>query len=175
MYEKISSSNEYTFTMEENGTVNLKFIMAKSDASRSIDVTSGDEHTTTLVKDGYAYFVMHDQEEYYTYSNSEVQEIEADILEEGLKDIKEAEYTTGKEKIYGKMYYYEEYEDVEAFMMTNGSLDEEIKSKTRFYFDGDNIAYIKTIIDDDEELLKIDCKYLADRELFEIPANYAEL
>ena len=176
MYEKIANSNEYTFTMEEKGAEDLKFIMSKADNSRSIDVTSGEEHTTTLVKDGYAYFVMHEQEEYYTYSNSEAQEIEADILEEGLKNIEEANYTTGKEKIYGKTYYYEEYEDMESFLMVNTSLDEQVKSKTRFYFDGDNIVYIKTIIDEnDEELLKIDCKYLADKDLFEIPANYAEL
>ena len=29
--------------------------------------------------------------------------------------------------------------------MVNTSLDEQVKSKTRFYFDGDNIVYIKTI------------------------------
>ncbi len=176
MYEKITNSNEYTFTMEEKGEDNLKFIMSKSDGSRSIDVTSGNEHTTTLVKDGYAYFVMHEQEEYYTYSNNEAQEIEADILEEGLKNIEESKYTTGNEKIYGKTYYYEEYEDMESFLMLNTSLEEQVKSKTRFYFKGNDIAYIKTIIDEnDEELLKVDCKYLADKDLFEIPSNYAEL
>ena len=50
--------------------------------------------------------------------------------------------------------------------------------KTRFYFDGNDIAYIKNIVQDEEstqeELLKVTLKYSVDESLFEIPEDYAE-
>jgi hypothetical protein len=53
--------------------------------------------------------------------------------------------------------------------------EEESVIKTRFYFDGTNIAYIKTTIDNDEELLKIEFSDGIDNSLFEIPSDYAEI
>ena len=176
MYEKICKAKQYTFTMEESNSLEHKFIISKQEESRCLDLTSETEHITTLVRDGYAYFIMHEQEEYYVYGNEELDEIEANILEDDLKYIQNSNYLTGKEKIYGKTYYYEEYENMDSFLMLNIYIDEDTNVKTRFYFEGDNIAYIKTIVDEDnEELLKIDLQYLANKELFEIPGNYAEL
>lgn len=176
MYNKISSAKEYTFTIEESSEIDYNLIVSKSENNRAIDMTSNSERTTTLVKDGYAYFILHNEEEYYIYPNDETDDIEADILEKGLGEIENKEYEKGKEKIYGKTYYYEEYEGVSSFIMLANSAEDETKVRTRFYFEGNNIAYIKTIIDEEnQELLKVNCKYLADQSLFEIPANYAEI
>ena len=54
--------------------------------------------------------------------------------------------------------------------------EDEHELKTRFYFEKNKIAYIKTIIGEDEqELLKIDFSENIDENLFEIPENYAEI
>lgn len=177
MYKKICNTDNYTFTIEEGVSSDNKFIISKMGENKSLDLTSEGEHTTTLVKDGYAYFIMHQKEEYYLFENEDMSEIEANILENDLDIIQDSSYLTGNEKIYGKTYYYEEYENIDSFVMQGISMEED--TKLRFYFDGDKIAFIKTIIDEEEEkreeLLKIDLKFSADEELFEIPNNYAEL
>ena len=176
MYNKICNVNEYTFKIQECKSLENKFIIVKDGKNKSLDLTSSLEHTTTLIKEGYAYFIMHNKEEYYIFESENMNEIEANILEDDLEYIKNAEYSTGKEKIYGKTYYYEEYKDIDSFLMLNISLEEDTKLKTRFYFDGNSISYIKTIIDEENyELLKVEFNLKADENLLEIPNNYAEL
>ena len=46
--------------------------------------------------------------------------------------------------------------------------------KTRFYFNGLKLVYIKTITNDTEELLKVDLSYKVQNQNFEIPSNYVE-
>ena len=179
MYKKICSADNYTFAIEEVNSEKNKFIISKMGENKSLDLTSAGEHTTTLVKDGYAYFIMHQKEEYYLFENEDMSGIEANILEDDLDTIQDSSYLNGNEKIYGKIYYYEEYENIESFVMQGIPIEEDAKLNTRFYFDGDKIAYIKTIIDEEdekrEELLKIDLKFSTDEELFVIPNSYAEL
>lgn len=179
MYKKIFSVDNYTFTIEEGLSSENKFIISKMGENKSLDLTSEGEHTTTLVKDGYAYFIMHNKEEYYIFENEDMSEIEANILEDDLNIIEDSNYLTGKEKIYGKTYYYEEYENLDSFIMRGATLEEDSNLKTRFYFEGDKIVYIKTIIyngnEEQEEILKIDLKFSPDEDLFEIPKSYAEL
>lgn len=179
MYKKISNSSKYTFTIEEGISSGNKFIISKNEEDRSLDLTSNGEHTTTLVKEGYVYFITHKQKEYSVFENEDMEKIEADIIESDIDKIENTSYLTGKEKIYGKMYYYEEYEDIDSFIMSGIALDEETKLKTRFYFEGDNIKYIKNIIKDEEdiieELLEINLTFDYDKTIFEIPSDYAEL
>ena len=54
----------------------------------------------------------------------------------------------------------------------NKALKDEEKAKTRFYFEGDQLVYIKTIIEDEQELLKVDISNQVDEKLFEIPSDY---
>lgn len=181
-YNKIIKANEYTFLIEgANSNNKNQCIISKSEEKRSLDVISDSEHTQTIVIDGYAYFIMHNAQEYYVLENStetgEEKNIEADILENNLKEISEKKYKTGKEKVYGKTYYFEEFEDVNSFLMVNNALDEESKYSTKIYYEGNNIKYIKTTISGDEEfeeLLKIECNYSADQKNFEVPSTYAE-
>ena len=60
-------------------------------------------------------------------------------------------------------------------MMDTSEISGNEEVKTRFYFEGDKLAYIKTIIGGKQELLKVDISYNIDNKLFEIPSNYEEM
>lgn len=169
IYEDLISSQTYTFSMEQNDK--NKTIMTKTEDKTAIDQYLEDTHTTTIVKDGNTYLLLHDREEYYVYKNNN---IEQSILTDGLNEIRDKECIKGTEKVNGKKYSYEEYEGSTIFMVSNTlNLDDEIK--TRFYFDKKgNLVYIKTTYGENEELLKVELTNQVDTSVFEIPSNYAE-
>ncbi len=172
MYNDINEKNKYTFSMlEENEELNYNLKIVKNEEAMCIDTTSNDERTSTLVKDGSAYYLMHANKEYYLYDSSQ---IDADILGNELDTVKTANYKSGYETINNKKYYFEEYEGIVTFILLT-NYNEESSIKTRFYYDDGKIAYIKTFIDDTEELIKIDFSQDVDEGLFEIPEDYAEL
>ena len=49
---------------------------------------------------------------------------------------------------------------------------EESEVKTRFYFDKDKLVYIKSILPDKEQLIKVEISYEVNGDLFEIPSDY---
>ncbi len=55
------------------------------------------------------------------------------------------------------------------------STEEEQKAKTRFYFNKDQLVYIKTIIGNEQEILKVEMSDKVDDKLFEIPSEYKEI
>ena len=176
IYEELNNNQTYLFEMEQNS--NNKTIMAKKGNETIIDQYSKDSkskvesHTTTLVKDNNTYLILHDREEYYVYQQNNV---EQNILTDGIKDVIDREYTTGEEKVRGKKYKYEEYNGSTMFMITNTLELDESSIKTRFYFDNSGkLTYIKTIYGEDSELLKVKLENNVDDSLFEIPSNYAE-
>lgn len=176
IYEELNTNQTYLFEMELNS--NNKTIMAKKDEKTLIDQytkdseTKTESHTTTLVKDENTYLILHNREEYYVYEQNNV---EQNILTDGLKDVISKEYITGEEKVKGKKYNYEEYSGSTMFMIANTLELEEKDIKTRFYFDkDDNLVYIKTIYSEETELLKIKLENNVDDSIFEIPSNYAE-
>lgn len=170
IYKELETSQTYLFEMEQSDY--NKTIMAKKGDKTIIDQYSKDSHTTTIVKNNNTYLVLHDREEYYVYENNN---IEQSILTEGLKEITNKEFTTGKEKINGKKYSYEEYVGSTMFMISSTLDVNEEDIKTRFYFDNkDNLVYIRTIKGATQELLKIKIEKEVDDSIFEIPSNYAE-
>ena len=176
IYEELNTNQAYLFEMEQNS--NNKTIMAKKGDETIIDQYSKDSetkvesHTTTLVKDNNTYLILHDRQEYYVYQQNNV---EQNILTDGIKEVVDKEYTTGEEKVRGKKYKYEEYSGSTMFMITNTLKLDESSIKTRFYFDNSGkLTYIKTIYGEDSELLKVKLENSVDDSLFEIPANYAE-
>lgn len=176
IYEELNNNQTYLFEMEQNS--NNKTIMAKKGNETIIDQyskdseTKAESHTTTLVKDNTTYLILHDREEYYVYQQNN---IEQNILTDGIKEVIDKEYTTGEEKVRGKKYKYEEYNGSTMFMITNTLELDESEIKTRFYFDNNgNLTYIKTIYGEESELQKVKLENNVDDSLFEIPANYAE-
>ncbi len=171
VYDKLLTSQEYSFKMEKNDT--NKTTMAKKGEQTSIDQYSDEEgHLTTLIKDGDTYLIYHDREEYYLYQRNNV---EQNILTDGIKEVIDRDYTTGKEKVNGKNYTYEEYTGSTIFMSINALNINSEDIKTKFYFDKNgNLVYMKTTYGDIVEQLKVELTDSVDNSLFTIPSNYAE-
>lgn len=170
IYEDLNSIQTYSFEMEQSN--DNKTIMAKKEDKTLIDQYSEDSHSTTLIKDNNTYLILHDREEYYVYENNN---IEQNILTDGLKSVVDKVFITDSEKVKGKKYYYEEYNGSTMFMVSSSLDVDEADIKTRFYFDkNDNLVYIKTIYGGKQELLKINLQKEVEDKLFEIPSHYAE-
>lgn len=169
IYKKIEKAQEYLFEMKDEN--NYEITIAEKNGQIAIDMNNDEERVTTLIKEGTEYLISHSQKEYYTYNSEETDEA---IVTDMLKDLKKAD-STGKEQINGKTYKYEEYKGFEGFMTATGleTVDENVT--TRFYFNGKDLAYIKTMVKGEEdELLAIKIEYSVPDELFEIPSDYQE-
>lgn len=176
MYNKIQNSQRFTFTMEEKTSdIDYKVSMAQRNKDISIDMYSDEEHTTTLVLENESYYIMHNDKEYYDFGN---EKIDSDLITSSLKNIIKNEYLSGKEEIFGTTYYYEEYNNEDIDFIIYANINESSTVKTRFYFKGNEICYIKNIINSEdgnqEELIKTNLVYKSDDNLFEIPEDYAE-
>ena len=176
MYNKIQNSQNFTFSMEENTSdINYKVSMAQRGKDVSIDMYSNEEHTTTLVLENESYYIMHNDKEYYDFGEEKV---DSDIIISSLKNIVKDDYISGKEEIFGTTYYYEEFNNENMDFIIYANVNESSTAKTRFYFNGNNICFIKNIIssedENQEELIKTKLVYKVDNNQFEIPEDYAE-
>lgn len=170
LYKELTESQAYLFQMERNNE--NKVIIAKKDNKTMIDQYAEYSHLTILVQDDKTYLVLHDKEEYLVYAQDN---IEQNILPDGIKEVIDKSFSTGTEKIQGKKYYYEEFPGSTIFTVSNTLNTNEEGVKTRFFFDkNDNLAYIKTITENDQELLKVKVEKQVDDSVFEIPSHYAE-
>ena len=182
VYNNILNKEEYSFRMEEkNEEIEYNLLMCKKGDDYSIDTQLDDEHTTTLVLNNQVYYIMHDEQEYYPLeADDEFVDLESDvyIIENGLKEITKNEYTKGNEEINGKSYYYEEYNNESLDFILFADINETSSVKTRFYFDGEDLVFIKNFItseeEETEELINVNLTYEADDNLFKIPEDYAE-
>lgn len=170
-YEKIANSKEMTFTitLDENNkeTIVIKDVQAYKETTRN-GVTY-----KYIVKGNDTYFVDDSNKTYYTYKNNT--EISTEIQQK-LSKLKEMSSNTGKEKVNGKNYQYEEFEKYQDFLINNKiAVTDLTKAKTRIYYDNDKIVYIKTIAGDEEELLKVDILYgNVKNDYFNIPSEYKD-
>mgnify|MGYP005773100715 FL=1 len=170
IYNDLIASNIYNFSITQNDE--NKTIMAKNGEQTAIDQYLGDTHSTTIVKDGNTYLVLHDRKEYYVYQNNNV---EQSILTDGMKELMNKTFTIGEEEVNGKKYSYEEFDGSSIFMLSNNLPLNQEGVKTRLYFNKKSeLVYIKTTYDDNEELLGVSISKDVDNSLFEIPADYAE-
>ena len=180
VYNKMLENQTYAFTRYDFEEKHKLITYRKVDKTL-IDMYNPGQHLSTLVMGGDTYLLFHENEEYYVYPNSNLDE---EILTDNLEKIIKLEYETGKEKIYGKNYKYEEYNGVSDFLIISANDMIPNTVKTRFYFKGDELVYLKTIyeITDEEtgerkqveELQTIKVEYEVEDNVFEIPANYAE-
>lgn len=168
VYEKMNEKLVYTFTATLNDE-NTKTVKRKNDKAR-IDLNLDGEKSTDIIKDGNTYLVMEEEEKVYKYQNNDIE------LAELLIDIKETIESQNpqksKEEIDGKKYECEEYKGVSDFLLVEEA-EEESTVSTKFYFKGNNLEYIKTKVNEKEELLKINISYddISENE-FEIPEEY---
>ena len=180
IYNKILENETYSFTrytIEEKD----KEVVRKKNDKTLIDTYDLGEHTSTLIAEGNTYLISHEYKEYYVYPSSAADE---NVLLGKIKNVIEKEYTTGKEKIYGITYKYEEYSGVSSFLFSEQDTIEPNSVKTRFYFKGNEVVYLKTIYNvkdeetgtttEKEELQTVKVEYEVNNSVFEIPADYAE-
>ncbi len=171
LYETLQSKNSYSFTTTLND--NNKMYYATLENKTYIDTTYKGTESKFIIRDGNSYLIMDDAKTYYTYNNNET---DLNKIEIELETIKDMEHENGKEKVENKTYSYEEYKTITSFtMMDVSEIGADKEGKTRFYFDGDKLVYIKTIIGDKQEVLKVDLSYNVDSKLFEIPSDYQEM
>lgn len=171
LYNNLKNEGSYKFLAELNDENKIMYI--KKDEKAYIEETFDGETSKFIIKDGNTYLLQDDEEQYYTYSNNES---DLKLIENELNQIEGLEATLGREKVNNKSYDYEQYEFVTAFAMLDWTKREQEGIKTRFYFEENNLMYIKTLIGDTEELLKVNIsKDNINDDLFEIPSDYQEM
>ena len=172
VYNKLQQNDRYIIetTLDDNN----KMYYAKDGNMAYLSTTTDGDELKLLIKDGNTYLIKDDEKTYYTYKNNET---ELSKISTQLEELENQEFKKGKEKIEDKTYKYNEYYGLTDFAiqdMTNGDGQEEQNAKTRFYYDNDKLVYIKTIVGDKQELLKVNISYDVDNDLFNIPSNYEE-
>ena len=171
LYDRLNKEKMFSFTTTIDD--NNKEIYAKSSDVAFVDTIYEGEESKFVIKDGNSYLLNDKNKIYYTYQNNEM---ELNKVIEQLEEIKDTELVEGTENIEGKEYNYEEYSGFTSFAFKLSDEGDTENIKTRFYFDGDNLAYIKTITNNTQELLKVEISYEnIDKNLFEIPSDYREM
>ena len=170
LYEDLSKEQSFSFTTTLDD--NNKETYAKNDNTAYTDTIYDGEESKFIIRDGNSYLLRDSDKIYYTYQNNEVN---LNKVLEQLSEIQDTELTEGTEEIEGKKYEYEEYSGFTNFAITitddNSDID---NTKTRFYFDGNDLVYIKTIVGNSQELLSVEISNDVDSNLFEIPEDYSE-
>ena len=170
LYNTLNKKGSFSFTTIVDD--NNKEIYITNGNSTYIDTTYNGEESKYVIKDGNSYLLKDEDKIYYTYKNNQM---ELNKVLEQLEEIKESQLTQGKEKIEGKEYEYEEYSSFTNFALKLPDDEYSENIKTRFYFDGDNLVYIKTIIGNEQETLKVEISNKINESLFEIPSDYREI
>ena len=166
LYENLKQNQSYSFTATLDD--NNKMIYEKNDGKAYTDTIYDGTESKFIIKDGNSYLLIDDQKAYYTYANNDIDLELSEVINSG-------DYQNGEEKIDGRNYQYEEYNCITDFTMQDTSnVTENQNVKTRFYFKNNKLVYIKTIINDKQELLKVDISNNVDTNLFEIPSDYEE-
>ena len=170
MYEKMIQNQTYSITFQLND--NNKYTVSRKDDVANIDTYNDGGHTTNIIKDGNTYLLMYNTKRYYIYQNN-VTGL-GELSNELNEIIQSQEPEKGKEKIDGDNYRYEEYKGVSEFLMNTDENISEEDTNTRFYFDGDDLKYIRTIMGDKSELISVDVSYDVNDSIFEIPSDFQE-
>lgn len=170
LYEKISNAKEitYTQTLDDNNKI---FIAIKNDDGYK-EVTTNGRTKKYIVKNGDTYYLDETDKKYYVYQSNDIILTEIKEQFEKLKDT--TEISEGKEKINGKKYDYEEISRYQGLLFNDElSVNNLEYAKTRLYYDDNQLVYIKTIVGDNEEVIKIDISYdNINNEYFNIPKDY---
>ena len=171
VYEEVSKANQITFTCTLDDKNKETIIVKDNNAYK--ETTKDGKTSRYIVKDGNTYFLDEDSKKYYTYNNNTSILIE---LKQQLEKLQDLSKKAGKERIKGKNYSYEEFEQYQGFLINNKiAVTDLTKAKTRIYYDNDKIVYIKTIAGDEEELLKVDISYnQVNDDYFNIPDEYKD-
>lgn len=168
LYAKLVEKESYDVTITKDEK-NKTYYAKQGDKAYTCDIYNGEE-SKFIIRDGNSYLIRESDKAYFTYNNNESS---LKRVETALDEIKDLEFTTGKEKLGNKNYKYEEYKQLtELSMIFESEIEDTQEVITRFYFEKDKLAYIKTIVGDKEEILKVEIRDNVDSNLFNIPNDY---
>lgn len=169
-YEKMMENETYTlsFKLDDNN----RYTVSRKGDMANIDTYNDGKHTTNIIRDGNTYLLMYSTNRYYEYLNNSIELTE--LSNELNEIIQSQEPEKGQENMNGKRYRYEEYKGVSYFLINSENEVPEENTITRFYFSGDELKYIKTIMGEKTELIQVDVSYHVEDNIFEIPENFQE-
>lgn len=168
--EKLEKTKNYSISLVLNDE-NSKVISRNGEQAK-VEINDEGEKKTYLVKDDTTYLLIDKTKHYYEYKNT------SSLLNDFINNINDLEalkYEIGTENINGKDYKYEEFPGVNSFLINYKGNVDSVDSKTRMYFDGNDLKYIKTYVGDVEQLLKVEIKFNNQNNTsFEIPQEYSK-
>ena len=168
--EKLEKTKNYSISLVLNDE-NSKMISRNGEQAK-VEINDEGEKKTYLVKDDTTYLLIDKTKHYYEYKNTS--SLLNDFIN-NINDLKELKYEIGTENINGKDYKYEEFPGVNSFLINYKGNVDSVDSKTRMYFDGNDLKYIKTYVGDVEQLLKVEIKFNNQNNTsFEIPQEYSK-
>lgn len=168
LYGKLQENSAFSFESKLDDENHMYY--AKFNDMAYLDITYNGKDNKYVMKNGNTYLLVDETKTYYTYANNQTN---LNMVVTNIENIMNLEHQAGKEKINSENYIYEEYPELTDFAIGNFTGNSE-EVKTRFYFDNDELVYIKTIEDDKQELLKVNISYDVDENLFQIPSDYKE-
>ena len=170
IYNKLKDASTYTFSLKLNDENQITY--AKKDDKASVEIIDEGEKDNYIVNDGNTYLLVEKTKEYYKYENNTMYLTQ---VINNMEELLNKEFKTGKETIDNKEYKYEEFDNEYPFILNYKTSINPDSTKTRLYFDGKELKYIKTYVGEVEQLLKVDISYNnIDNNKFEIPKEYKE-
>ena len=169
LYNKISESEQITFTQALDDNNKTTIIIKDSNGYK--EVISDGNVKKYIVKDGDTYYLDESNKKYYKYQSNDI--ILAEIKEK-FEDLYGKSVLKGKEKVDGKTYNYEEIAECQDFLVNEElSVNNLEYAKTKLYYNNEDLVYIKTIVGENEEIIKINISYdnVSD-DYFNIPEDY---
>lgn len=164
--DKLENSQNYKVSLTLNDQ--NQRITSKNGEKAKVEIIDEGEKTTYIVKDNNTYMITYENNNnVYKYENNT--SLLNDFVNK-LDEITNLNYKVGTENIDGKNYKYEEFDRTTMFVINYKNNIDASNSKTRLYFDGNDLKYIKTYIGDVEQLLKADVEYNNQKDAdFDVP------
>lgn len=144
--------------------------VSKNDNSLIIYARSGDKYyyeykgengQKIIQKDGFKYTINEKVNNLFKEEN-ELEDYSYGVLPDDLEKLKTMGYKSGKSKVFGVSYVFEEYK-------LKGAV-------STYYFKGRNLIYVKTDSVSGSSLLKFDSmKSNFSKKIFDINDNYSEI
>lgn len=168
--KKMEDTQNYRVSLTLNKD-NSRVTSKKGDMAK-IEVNDEGEKNTYIVKENTTYLLVEESKKCYEYKNNISY---LNDFENKTDEMINKNFTTGKETINGKEYKYEEFKNISTFIINYKSTIDDSDTKTRLYFDGTDLKYIKTYVGDVEQLLEVEMTFNNQKDSnFEIPQEYSK-
>lgn len=157
-FKDFDPNNYYVELWDRNTHKNddTKIIMARSGDKYYYEI-NGSNKMINIWKDGKLY-TLDPLMKNYNVKESVVTDYAFGVLPNDMKALRTLGYETGEEKVFGKNYIYEKY-------VNN-------RDETTYYFDGDDLVYIRYIGAIRNVFFKYNLMKKVDKDLFEVPKDY---